>query len=47
MGKKGWCLLVALALCVAVGAPLAVFGWMDAVVLGRDRSEEHMNSSHR
>ena len=36
MGKKGWCLLVALALCVAVGAPLAVFGWMDAVVLGRD-----------
>lgn len=36
MDKKGWCLLVALALCVAVGAPLAVFGWMDAAVLGRD-----------
>ena len=36
MGKKGWCLLVALALCAAVGAPLAVFGWMDAAVLGRD-----------
>ena len=36
MGKKGWWLGLALALAVAVGAPLAVFGWMDAAVLGRD-----------
>ena len=36
MGKKGWWLGLMLALAVAVGAPLAVFGWMDAAVLGRD-----------
>lgn len=36
MGKKGWWLGLVLALAVAVGAPLAVFGWMDAAVLGRD-----------
>lgn len=36
MGRKGWWLGLVLALSVAVGAPLAVFGWMDAAVLGRD-----------
>ena len=36
MGKKGWWLGLVLALAVAVGAPLAVFRWMDAAVLGRD-----------